>query len=54
MNASQSLASARTVLGYLALALALCALAKFLGVQIPSVPGDVSTLALLAIALKTV
>lgn len=51
MTPQQIEQTARTVLGYIALALALAALAKWGGVRVP-VPGDVQTLALLSLACR--
>lgn len=48
----ESLASIRTVLGYVSLAFAVIALAKLFGTPIPAIPGSVEQLALVAIALK--
>lgn len=51
MTAAQALQTLRTVLGYLALALAAAALAKWGGARLP-ISGDVQTLALLSIACR--
>ena len=53
-NAANALAGFRTILGYVAMALALCALAKLMGgaSTLSSVPGNVEQLALVAIVCK--
>lgn len=53
-NAAQALAGVRTILGYVAMALALCALVKLFGVNLGGVPGSIDQLALVAIAVKMV
>ncbi len=53
MTPNDALATVRTVLGYIALALALCAVAQLIGMSLP-VPGSISELALVAVALKMV
>ncbi len=53
-NTAQAIASFRTILGYVALALALVAAAKLFGggSTLSGIPGNVEQLALVAIALK--
>ena len=51
-NAVAAFAVFRTILGYVALALALVALAKLFGVNIATSPGTVDQLALVSIACK--
>ncbi len=53
MTPNDALATFRTVLGYIAIALAVCAAAKLFGMR-PPVPGSISELALVAVALKMV
>lgn len=52
MTSNQVLPAIRQILGYIALALAVLALARLAGLSIPSVPGTIEQLALVAIACK--
>lgn len=52
MTPNQALPAIRTVLGYIALVLAVAALAKLIGINIPQMPGTIDQLALVAIACK--
>ena len=51
-NTKQMIQGVRDILGYVALAFALVALAKLFGVPMTSIPGNVEQIALVAIALK--
>jgi hypothetical protein len=51
-NVANTLAGFRTILGYVALALACIALAKLFGASVNGIPGSVEQLALVAIACK--
>ncbi len=53
MNVNQAITQIRPILGFIAIALAVCAFAKLFGMR-PPVPGSISELALVALALKAI